>query len=172
MAMKTEDSLVFSWEGRHIPFLFSLSFRTISLGRLFSFLRFDFLWVSLSSWLFIYIFVIHIPSLPPFCSHFDAFRQFSLYSQKCFHGTTFSLHVIPSQMPWSQRFLAMMNHSEPFLFILILWFAPMFCAFPLSICYSVCFYRSLISYFSLALMATQFAWVLVRQYIYFSFMLW
>ena len=120
MTVKTEDSLVFSWEGRDIyHFLFRIYFRhfllNVLLSILLSFLRFIFQ-VSLSSWSFIYMFAIYIPSLPPFCSYFDASGQFSLYSQKHFHGATFSLHAIPSQMPQSQRFLAMMNCSEPFLF--------------------------------------------------------
>ena len=135
MATKTEDSLVFSWEGRDI---YHFSFHIYSGHFLLDVLFFSFsrliFRVLLLSWSFIYMFALYIPGSLPFSSYFDAFGQFSLYSQKRFHGTTFSLCAIPSQMPRSQRFLAMMNCSEPFLFLLILCFAPMYCAFLLSFC--------------------------------------
>ena len=86
MATKTEDSLVFSWEGRDIyHFSFRIYFGQFSLER-FTF-RFDFHFRdSFSEFHFrlayLYISAIHISSSPPFRSHFDAFGQFSLYSQK------------------------------------------------------------------------------------------
>ena len=107
------------------------------------------------------MFMIYIPSSPPSCLHFDAFGQFSFYSQKHFHGATFLLHAIPSQMPRSQRFLAMMNHSEPFLFFyFILCFALMYCdrhSCILILCFASILSRHYLLISSLLLRFLQFA---------------
>ena len=105
MAMKTEDSLVFSWEGRHIPIHFVLD---ICFRHFISHLWFSF-------W-----------DLHPFEVHTLSLQSISLYSSKHFHGATFLLCVIPSQMPWSRGFVTMMNHSEPFLFHFKFYVLPQF----------------------------------------------
>ena len=69
MVTKTEDSLVFSWEGRHIPF------------------------VLLLFWTFILDISFHFCDLhSEFYIHFKftlyPFSQFPLFLQKCFHGIT------------------------------------------------------------------------------------
>ena len=123
MATKTEDSLVFSWEGRdiyHFPlFLFHLFILDIPLGCLFSFSQLIFQ-VSLSSWSFIYMFAIYIPSLPPFhvCTLIPL-DNFPLFAKMLPWCDIFALHDTFANAT-QQRFLAMMNRSEPFLFLLIL----------------------------------------------------
>ena len=111
--MKTEDSLVFSWEGRHIPFILFLFWTFILDVFIFHFLQFI-LQVSVPFWMFIYMFVIYIQSFTSVSN--SHFMPLFIFLQKHFHGATFSLCMIPSQMPQSRGFLAMMNHSEPFLF--------------------------------------------------------
>ena len=80
MVMKTEDSLVFSWEGRHIPFVLFLCW-TFMLDVYFHFLQFIFQ-VSLPSWTFIYMFVIYIPSFNSISSsHFLPLVNFPLFTK-------------------------------------------------------------------------------------------
>ena len=81
-------------------------------------------------------------------SHFSHFLSMAgLESEFRFRlGCLFICSQFTKTLPWrdifalhdtlanamKQRFLAMMNHSEPFLFLLILCFTPMYHAFPLS----------------------------------------
>ena len=103
MATKTEDSLVFSWEGRHIPFSFRFLFWTFLLDIYFHFRD----WFSkfhfrLGRLLICSQFTCQVRR----CFKFTLWRLWatSLYLQKCFQGATFLLRAIPSQMPWSRGF--------------------------------------------------------------------
>ena len=155
MVTKTEDSLVLVGRGETYTIFRFVShlFQTFSFGRFIFYFR-D--WFS--------EFRFHLGRLF-ICSRFTF--QFhrrlifalwclwanSAYLQKHFHGVTFSLCAISSQMPWSQRFLAMMNRSEPFLFLLTLWFAPMFCAFPFSFSFLLLFQPLLLLFYLLGFLS-------------------
>ena len=121
VATKTEDSLVFSWEGRHLPFLFHFLFQTFLLDIYFHFLRLIFQ-VSLSSWSFIYMFAIYIPSSPLFQVYtLMPSGNFPLFAKTLPRCDVFALHDTFTNAT-KQRFLAMMNRSEPFLFHFVFYY--------------------------------------------------
>ena len=81
MVMKTEDSLVFSWERRHIPLVLFSLFWTLILNIYFSFSQFIFQ-VLLSSWTFIYMFTIYILSFTSVSSsHLMSSVNFPLFAK-------------------------------------------------------------------------------------------
>ena len=129
MAMKTEDSLVFSWEGRHTPFSFCFLFQTFLLDvyfHLFDFPSFTFILV-----IYLYVHNLHSEFTSVSSSHSMPSVNFPSFTKTLPWRDIFaSCDTIANAM--KQRFLAMMNCSEPFLFLLILCFTLMYLAFPLS----------------------------------------
>ena len=103
MAMKTEDSLVFSWEGRHIPFCFTF-ISDIHLGCLIFIFAIDF--PRFTSILVVYLYVhdLHSEFASVSCVHFDAFGQFPFIRKNTSMAQPFFLCAIPSQMPQSRGF--------------------------------------------------------------------
>ena len=121
MATKTEDSLVFSWEGRHIPFLFCFLFWTFLFNVYFHFRD----WVSefccrLSRLL--YVHDLHSKFAAISCSHFDAFGQFPLIHK----NTSMAQHFR------FVRYLHKCHEAEVFGYDESLW------AFPLSFDFMFC----------------------------------
>ena len=82
MVMKTEDSLIFSWEGRHIPFSFIFVLLVLFwtfFSWMFTFIfSIDFLSFTFVLVIYLYVHDLHSKFAAVSCSHFDAFRQFHL----------------------------------------------------------------------------------------------
>ena len=124
MATRTEDSLVFSWEGRHVPFHFAFIL-DIYLGHLIFIFAIDFL--SFASILVVYLYVcdLHSEFTSISCLHFMPSVNFLLFAKILLWRDIFALRNIFTNA-MKQRFLAIMNHSEPFLFHFDLYVSPRF----------------------------------------------
>ena len=120
---KTEDSLVFSWEGRHIPFISPL-FWTFILDVLFSFSRLIFLVFASVLNVISHVRILH--SEFHCCFNFApyVFGQFPFIRRNTSMAQHFRFARYLCKMPRSRGFMAMMNHSEPFLFLFDCYVSP------------------------------------------------
>ena len=137
MVTKTEDSLVFSWEGRHILFSFHFYFGHFSWMFTFIF-AIDFLSFAFILVVYLYVHDIHFKFTSVSCLHLLLLDNFPLFTKTLPWRDIFtSCDTIANAM--KQRFLAMMNCSEPLLFLFDFMFHPdVLCLSAIILIFKIC----------------------------------